>query len=362
MKKTKITNETAEWLEERRRCDAVKDITDEDELYAIAMQDPSQRVRLAATYRIKTSVRLKAIALKETDGFNQYQLLYEIDDADVNAHYAKSAAELRTREKAVKRITDQEFLSQIFAEADHHGDTEEYEWESLASEAFSRLSDTVLLRKIARDTTLHGIYRRTALETCGNAELYQELILDDCELVAGMAASRVTSQELLMKAAYEHASHDVRMRAMQQLDQAHLLQVADSHPDSVLRRHAIGRVKEMPDALTLQLAFKDEDPLIRTAALGHIKDRSVLFQAILHDPHHTPAMSAYWRLKKSLSDEEKWRILKEAVSRDPRFGVIHFCKSKDMLEFAAKKDPDETVRRRAQEQLDNKLYLTPDDL
>lgn len=94
-------------------------MTDEAQLFKIALQDACADVRLAAMGKIKNPAYLKAIAIKETDGFIQYELLYEVNDAEVNALYAKSAEWMKTREKATKCLFDQKLLYDIYSGGCH---------------------------------------------------------------------------------------------------------------------------------------------------------------------------------------------------------------------------------------------------
>lgn len=342
--------------DEQVRRAAVRRIKDEKQLYEIAAQEACPDVRWAAIRGIKDPAHLKAAALKETDGFIQDELMYDIDDPDVNARYAKTAKWMKTREKAAKRLLDQELLYAIFTEADRHGDTEEYEWESLAIEAFERISEEGILKRIAGDRTLHGSYRARALSRINDPEFCDGFVMDACETVAAAAAKRAGSQELLMKAAYSHPHENVRSAAILRLDNQRLILVAENHPEAKLRLLAMRYIKEMPQDLACGLALEDSDPLIRTFAMCHVKSRRILFFAALHDPEPKPAWAAYQHIEDCLSEDAKWRILKEAANREPRYSVIHWCRTKEMLEYAAENDPDETVRGRARERLKYEMY------
>jgi hypothetical protein len=202
------------------RAEAIRYITDQEFLYQSALRDPSPEVRGAAIRRINSPDRIKELALQETNGSLQYHLLYDIRDADVIAHYAKSAALLETRQKAVKLLEDQSLLYKIFIKAERLGNDEgKYEWQGLACAAFERITDTAILLSIARDKKRSGTYRKWALMRMKDEALFNELIMDDCEAVSIYAAANAKSQVVLRKAVYHHTNPNVRYEAMCGLDE-----------------------------------------------------------------------------------------------------------------------------------------------
>ncbi len=335
------------------RAEAIRHITDQEFLYQSALNDPSPEVRGAA---INSPDRIKEIALRETNGDLQYHLLYDIRDPDVIAHYAKSAVLLKTREKAVKLLEDQALLYKIFIKAERLGDDEEkYEWQSLACAAFNRITDMEILRSIARNKKLSGIFRQWAAVEIDDAALYDKLIMDDCEAVAVFASTKIKSQDKLMQAVYAHSSPRVRFEAMCGLEEQRLIEVIKSHPELELRCRAIGKYHNMPQSLARGLALEDTSPSVRTAAMYRVTSRVVLLFAALNDPCDAPATVAYERLKDT-EDELTWHILEAAVSRGPRLQAIRFCRNKEMLMYAANHDPDAEIKQRAEERLQNRMY------
>jgi len=338
------------------RAEAIRYITDQEFLYQSALHDPSPEVRGAAIHRINSPDRIKELALRETNGDIQYHLLYDIRDADVIAHYAKSAVLLETREKAVKLLEDQTLLYKIFIKAERLGnDEEKYEWQSLACAAFERITDAAILLSIARDKKRSGTYRKWALMRMKEETLFDELIMDDCEAVSVCAAANAKSQDVLMKAVCSHANPKVRYEAMCHLDEQGLVEVIEGHPDRALRTHAVNSYHNMPQSMAIRLALEDPVPAVRTAAVYRVTSRAVLLFAAMNDPCDATALVAYERLKDT-DDEVRWRIIEEAVSREPRLMAIRFCKNKEMLIFASQHDPDEEIRQRADERLKNKMY------
>jgi len=332
------------------RAEAIRHITDQEFL------DPSPEVRAAAIRRINSPDRIKELALRETNGSLQYHLLYDIRDTDVIAHYAKSAVLLETREKAVKLLEDQTLLYKIFIKAERLGnDEEKYEWRSLACAAFERITDTAILLSIARDKKRSGTYRKWAMMHIKSTALCEELIMDDFEAVAAYAAANVKSQDVLMKAVYHHTNPNVRYKAMCGLDEQGLTEVIEIHPDRGLRPSAVNMYHNMPQSMAIRLALEDPVPAVRTAAIYRVNSRAVLLFSAMNDPCDTPALIAYERLK-DMEDEVRWRIIEEAVSREPRLMAIRFCRNKEMLMSAAQNDPDEEIRQRADERLKNKMY------
>jgi hypothetical protein len=111
----------------------------------------------------------------------------------------------------------------------------------------------------------------------------------------------------------------------------------------------------MPESMAIRLALEDAAPSVRLAAIHHIGSSAMLLFFALNDPCDEAATAAYNRLKDP-GEDVRWRVLEEAVSSGPRLMAIRFCWDKEMLTFAATRDPDEEIRRRAEERLEKVLF------
>jgi hypothetical protein len=337
------------------RAEAIRHISDQEFLYQSA-NDPSPEVRSAAICGLRSPDCIRELALREKDAGVQYCILEDIRDTEVIAHYARSARLPEVREKAVTLLTDQAQLYEIFLKAEpksRYGDNDA--WESLATEAFMRITDEELLRKLARRKKINSAFRKWAMRRINDEALFAEMLADDVGPIAVYAASNVKSQDVLMRAVYTHANPSVRYEAMCGLDEQRLIDVIERHPEAQLRRGAIARFHNMPQSMAIRLALEDPAPSVRTAAIYHVGSHAMLLFFALNDPCEEPATAAYNRLKDP-REEMIWRVLEEAVSSGPRLMAIRFCWNKEMLTFTAERDPDEEIRRRAKERLEKGLF------
>ena len=212
------------------RAEAIRQISDQEFLYQSA-NDLSPEVRLAAICGLRSPDRIRELALREKDAGIQYCILEDIHDAEVIAHYARSGRLPEVREKAVTLLTDQALLYEVFLEAEPKIRCGENDaWESLATEAFMRITDEELLRKLARCGKINSASRKWAMRRIDDAALFAEMLTDDAEAIAVCAASNVKSQDVLMHTVFTHANPRVRYEAMCGLDEQRLIDVIERHP------------------------------------------------------------------------------------------------------------------------------------
>lgn len=324
---------------------------DEEALFQIVMNDKRPNMHEQALFRLKDPAHLKAAALVETDGDLQYSLLIAIDDPDVNAVYAKAGADPEIRVIATERLHDQDLLYEIFSEADRHEDPETYVWEYLAYTAFVNIEDKAAWEKIAVDPSLHLNYREVAVTNITDRNLLDKLLTDKEETIAKAAVLKITDEKTLIKAACHHPFASVRLMALYKLSNESLVTLIENPPDVITRRHAVQQCNKMPQALARRLALSDIDVETRIGALNFVNRRDLIISIARYEQDDSLAYHAYQRLKKDLTEEEKWLLFKTALSSEVRFSIIRFSEDRDLLNFAAEHDPDESIRKRAAERL-----------
>lgn len=324
---------------------------DETSLFYIAMTDERPNMHEQALLRLKDPAHLKAAALRETDCDLQYSLLMIIDDAEVNAFYAKSAAFPEIREIAAARLEDQNLLYEIFTEANRHQDENTYAWDDLAHTAFEKIHNESIRAKIALDPSLPLYFREIAVRQLKDQTILEELLTDQEETLAKTALSKITDEKILVETACCHQAENVRLAAFGKLSNESLLRIIEDAPDELTRTRAVKHCKAMSQTLATRLLKSNFDILTRIGALNFVKKRELILSIACNEQDNALSYHAYQRLKADLTKEEAWMLLKTAVSREVRFSLIRFCEDIDMLHFAAEHDTDTWIRKRAADRL-----------
>jgi hypothetical protein len=313
---------------------AVERITDQTLLADLAKTKGDTR----AAGRISDPALLVSLAEAAEAASVREAAVRGIDDQKVLFRSAKNDAFPEVRLAAVGRLSDQAMLAEL---ARTSSDI------AVRRAAIGKVTDQTVLGQVARNDASPEL-RKVAVEAVADPSLLAEIAKADSSSDVGKAAvARITDQELLADIANRGRDDKTRKAAFDRIHDPNMLAfLASSAFDQYMRAAAVDRVTDQ--ALLVEIAKRDSQYVVRRSAADRITEEEGLaevaktaFGEILTLQH-----SALQRIRKPelLAD-----VARTASKASVRAKALERVADLQVIEQAAKGDPDESVRRSAGE-------------
>ena len=197
---------------------ALKNITDQNILADIALNDNNKNVRLAAVRRITDQNILKNIVLKTANMSVRDVALNKITDQNILYEIAVNTTSISLSLSAVRKITDQNMLKNIVLET---------KYRLLSDIVLNKITDQNILYEIAVNTTSIDLSLSAVRKITDQNMLKNIVLKTKYRVVRDIALNKITDQSILSEIALKTTDISLALSVIKKItDQELLIKIA----------------------------------------------------------------------------------------------------------------------------------------
>lgn len=246
------------------RIKAVNNLTDQNVLYKVALEDISYEVKIAALNKISDQNIISRLIFESYEPNLCLEALNKITDQNILYKLSMEGSNLNLRIAATNKITDQKLINSLVAESKDY---------KLRSELINKISDQSTLYTIALNDLSYNV-KLAAFNKITDQNLINKLATESKERNLILeAVVKVSDQNTLYKIASENDDYYIRSEALNRINQSYLAKLAVESEELSLRLKVSDMLTNQTELL--YVTQNASDPTIREEAFNKLNNNSL---------------------------------------------------------------------------------------